>query len=102
MTRAIETRRHETGDTTVTAIKTGWVACDYTDGDRLDLAAHGDIRATEQEARVDQLARNLEGVRYIAADGYLYVEPPTALAAEHDGGAGVIDVDGVSCRSNET
>jgi hypothetical protein len=52
---------------------TGWVACDYTDGDTLDEVAHGEIRDTYEQAKSDA---GYEGVRYAADDGYLYVDMP--------------------------
>lgn len=61
-----------------TTTTTGYVACDYTDGDRLDQVRHGEIRQSESDARTDAAAGGYEGVRYVAADGYLYVEPHAA------------------------
>ncbi len=53
---------------------TGWVACDYTQGDKLADVRHGEIRATWDEATDDWRLNHYEGVRYVAEDGYLYVE----------------------------
>lgn len=55
---------------------TGYVACDYTQGDTLDAVAHGEIREASEQAQDDARAAGLEGVRYVAADGYLYVDRP--------------------------
>ena len=62
--------------------RTGWVACDYTTGDRLARLAevtHGPIRKTATEASMDVRGPDhgdYDGVRFVAADGYLYVENP--------------------------
>lgn len=55
---------------------TGYVACDYTQSDRLDDVRHGPIRSTDQEARQDAKEGDYEGVRYVHTDGYLYVDAP--------------------------
>lgn len=59
-----------------TKTTTGYVACDYTDGDSLADVRHGDIRATETEADADQVTGDYQGVRFVDADGYLYVDQP--------------------------
>lgn len=56
-------------------LSTGYVACNASQGDMLDEVDHGEIRATEDEACVD-VSDDLPSVRYVAADGYLYVERP--------------------------
>lgn len=64
--------------TTTTAQATiGYVACDYTAGDVLDEVKHGAIRATSEQAQQDAREAGLDGVRYVGADGYLYVDRPT-------------------------
>ena len=59
----------------------GWVACDYTTGDRLDDVRHGEIRAFSSEAdadyrQADDVGEGYDGIRYVHTDGYLYVEQP--------------------------
>jgi len=56
---------------------TGWVACDGYDTDEaVSLAAgHGPTRATVREAEADTTTA-LPHVRWLGADGWLYVEPP--------------------------
>ena len=56
-----------------TTTKTGWVACDYTAGDRLEDVRHSDVCGTCEEAAA---VAGYEGVRYVGSDGYLYVEAP--------------------------
>ena len=60
----------------VVAIKTGYVACDYTQGEELGSVRHGHIRATDAEAAQDAAMGKYEGVRYAHIDGYLYVDEP--------------------------
>jgi hypothetical protein len=62
-------------------MRTGYVACDYTDGDRLSDVRHGRIRASSAKAladyrRAEQDGEPYQGIRYIHSDGYLYVERP--------------------------
>jgi len=59
-----------------TTLTTGWVACDYTKGDTLSDVRHGEIRTTYEDADRDADAGEYNGVRYVAADGYLYVDAP--------------------------
>jgi hypothetical protein len=58
------------------ALSVGWVACDYTTGDRLSDVRHGAIRDTEAEASADCRQGDYDGVRYVSDDGYLYVDQP--------------------------
>lgn len=55
---------------------TGWVACDYTQGDKVCDVRHWELRGTYEEARADADAHGMEGVRYAAEDGFLYVDMP--------------------------
>ena len=69
---------------TMTTKKTGWVACDYTQGDRLEDVSHSEICATYSEALDRQRESEpdaYEGIRYVAEDGYLYVDEPDARDA---------------------
>jgi hypothetical protein len=54
----------------------GYVACNASDGDMLVEVAHGEIRATCQQAQDDARSEGLDGVRYVHTDGYLYVDRP--------------------------
>jgi hypothetical protein len=54
----------------------GWVACDYTGGDMLSDVRHAEKRNTYEEARADAEWGEFEGVRWVATDGYLYVDRP--------------------------
>jgi 2,4-dienoyl-CoA reductase-like NADH-dependent reductase (Old Yellow Enzyme family) len=56
------------------SIETGYVACNYSEGDTLGEVERGEIRKTFGEAQSDANALGLEGVRYVHADGYLYVD----------------------------
>ena len=66
--------------------QTGWVACDYSQGDRLEDVSHSDFYATADEAREwneswrDHCGPDAayEGVRYVGTDGHLYVDEPIA------------------------
>ena len=53
---------------------TGYCACNYTATDVYDEYECGPIHATYEKAKQDT---GYEGIRYVATDGYLYVEPPT-------------------------
>ena len=55
-------------------INTGWVACNYTEGDTLTDVEHGPIRQSTDEAMADERAGNFEGLRWVHTDGYLYVD----------------------------
>ncbi len=55
---------------------TGWVACDYTRGDRLDSVRHARIRAKTETAENDRRSGGYQGVRWVSEDGYLYVDRP--------------------------
>jgi hypothetical protein len=72
------------GDLIVAEVTIGYVACDYTDGYMLEDVRHGDIRATEDLAREDAKRLGLWGVRWVAEDGYLYVDRP-AVTIGRDG-----------------
>lgn len=58
----------------MTATRTGWTACNYSEGDRFDSVTHGAILATFAEAARENELRHYEGVRYVGSDGYLYVD----------------------------
>ena len=58
-----------------TTTMTGYVACNASQGDMLSDVEHGAIRSTEAEAIADRDA-GYETVRYVAPDGYLYVDRP--------------------------
>lgn len=55
-------------------IKTGWVACDYTEGNMWNDVRRGEIRETYEEAAADAKREGYDGVRWVHTDGYLYVE----------------------------
>ena len=64
--------------------RTGWIACDYTQGDRLcDVENCGTFFATSTEAReMNDMLLSVDpwvaydGVRFVGKDGYLYVDKP--------------------------
>ena len=56
----------------------GWVPCDYTHGDAIDSVRHGDVYVDFKDAQDCVTSNSYDGVRYVHADGYLYVEPPSA------------------------
>ena len=71
---------------TYVAGMTGWVACDYTQGDYIGDVAHRNVYDTATEAvEWNKSWRDVhgddaayEGVRFVAADGHLYVDEPEA------------------------
>ena len=55
-------------------MKTGY--CATNGGDMYISAECGPIRATVEEAQKDCRAGDYTSVRYLALDGYFYVDPP--------------------------
>lgn len=55
--------------------QTGWVACDDSQGDRIDKVEHGPIRPSPEEAQRDAQRHGYEDIRYVGPGGYLYLEP---------------------------
>jgi hypothetical protein len=54
--------------------QTGWIACDYTEGDTLADVPHHELRDTHEAAAADAKRLCLDGVRWVGTDGYLYVD----------------------------
>jgi len=61
--------------TTTRELTTGYVACNYTDGDTLGGVDHAEVRETAELAMAD-VGVTYDGVRYVHTDGYLYVDRP--------------------------
>lgn len=61
---------------TTTTNRIGYVACNSSEGDMLADVGHADVRATYEQAEADRRAGYYETVRWVGADGYLYVERP--------------------------
>ncbi|MHC4400064.1 MAG: hypothetical protein ACYTG0_10320 [Planctomycetota bacterium] len=53
---------------------TGWVACDFSQGHRVDEVRHGQLHAKPEDARREARSKGYEGVRYVDANGYLYTD----------------------------
>lgn len=66
----------EEEQTMTTTTATGWIACDYTQGDTLADVRHGHLHGEWAAAAWEQTSGGYEGIRYLHRDGYLYVDAP--------------------------
>lgn len=53
---------------------TGWVACDYTEGDCVQCTSHSDVFDAAEEASIEAKECGYEGVRWVDEKGDLYVD----------------------------
>lgn len=53
---------------------TGYVACDFTEGDQLEAIRHGEIYPDHEMAVAEAIAGSYDGVRWVGEDGFLYVD----------------------------